>query len=68
VTPFSVGKRNCPGESVAQIVAFIMLAHVVRNFEISCVPGEGPPAQEFSVGLTSHPKPFNVLLKYRNPI
>jgi len=68
VTPFSVGKRNCPGESVAQVVSFLMLMHAVRNLEISCVPGEAPPSQDFLVGITSHPKPFNILLTYRKSV
>jgi len=65
VTPFGVGKRKCPGESLGQIVPLILLVSTVKNFKLSPVPGENPPQLEFVVGVTSKPKPFRFLLTRR---
>jgi len=65
VTPFGVGKRTCPGEPIAEIVTFLFLVSTIKNFKLSSVPGENPPALEFDVGGSARPKPFRVLVTRR---
>jgi len=65
LTPFSIGKRSCPGEAIAQIISFLVLVYTVKHFELCVVPGEEPPPVEFLVGITSKPKPFKVLVRGR---
>ncbi|CAL1288186.1 unnamed protein product, partial [Larinioides sclopetarius] len=37
--PFSVGKRNCPGETIALMEILFYFTETVKNFEISTPPG-----------------------------
>ncbi|GBN32350.1 Cytochrome P450 2U1 [Araneus ventricosus] len=37
--PFSVGRRNCPGETIALMEILHYFAETVKNFEISTPPG-----------------------------
>jgi len=65
VTPFSIGKRSCPGESIAQLLAFITLVSTVKKFKLAVVPEE-PPSQEFFIGFTARPHPFKAYITRRN--
>ncbi|TRY68671.1 hypothetical protein TCAL_03243 [Tigriopus californicus] len=65
LTPFGVGKRVCPGESLARGEIFIFLAKLIRAFQF-CKPVEHPPPNADVVwGMARLPKPFYVYLKVR---
>ncbi|TFK34081.1 cytochrome P450 [Crucibulum laeve] len=60
---FGFGRRICPGMHVANRSLFIFISRVLWAFDI--VPpkrADGkpilPPSDDFTTGLTSHPKPF----------
>ncbi|CAL1295291.1 unnamed protein product [Larinioides sclopetarius] len=40
--PFSVGRRNCPGETIAWMEILHYFAETVKNFEIFTPPGLKP--------------------------
>uniref|UniRef100_T1JW18 Cytochrome P450 n=1 Tax=Tetranychus urticae TaxID=32264 RepID=T1JW18_TETUR len=39
LTPFSKGKRGCPGEGFANIEIFLYLVSIVQRYKIECEPG-----------------------------
>ncbi|PVD30542.1 hypothetical protein C0Q70_09810 [Pomacea canaliculata] len=47
------GKRICPGYRFAYVEATIMLATIIRNFEVTLVPGQTVLPKH---GLVTHPK------------
>lgn len=66
LTPFGMGKRQCPGEGLARAEIFIMLATLVQRFEFepdtddpTCLPSP----QDYVQGITRVPKPFRVRIK-----
>jgi len=58
--PFSVGKRNCIGESLAQMEVFLYFTSILQHFHITLAPGE-TISTEPVFGITIKPKPFKVL-------
>ncbi|GBL95325.1 Cytochrome P450 2J5 [Araneus ventricosus] len=63
--PFSVGRRNCPGETIAWMEILSYFSEVIRNFEISTPLGLKP---EFKIvnGLVSRLAPQALCFKERN--
>lgn len=57
VIPFSIGKRSCPGEPLAQVEIYIYIIYLLQNFII-----QRPEGKEISVdrnpSLSSNPKSF----------
>jgi len=63
--PFSIGKRQCLGETLAKAEMFLFFAGVLQNFSIHPeVEGE-PPVEEGQEGVTQLPLPFKVRLQSR---
>ncbi|XP_066532434.1 cytochrome P450, family 2, subfamily V, polypeptide 1 [Hoplias malabaricus] len=57
--PFSVGKRICPGESLARMELFIFFTSVLQSFTLS--PPVGTKCSlDFDFGVTLSPKPFKM--------
>ncbi|OXU26364.1 hypothetical protein TSAR_002453 [Trichomalopsis sarcophagae] len=63
--PFSFGKHRCMGEVLAKSNMFMITAALLQNFTFSPVPGEEPPRNEYTDGVTASPKPFRVLMTKR---
>lgn len=62
--PFSIGKRQCLGESLAKAELFLIFANLLRNFEFRMVENEPKPSTERLYGLTVSPKKYKcVVLK-----
>ncbi|GIY72211.1 cytochrome P450 18a1 [Caerostris darwini] len=63
-TPFSIGRRNCPGETIAWMAILFYFSEILRKFEICIPPGVEP---EFNVinGLVSRLSPQPLCFKER---
>ncbi|KAK3590997.1 hypothetical protein CHS0354_020355 [Potamilus streckersoni] len=55
---FSLGRRFCPGESVARMELFLFLAALIQNFEFLPVEGKQLPELKGILGITLSPAPF----------
>ena len=63
--PFSLGKRQCLGESLARSELFLIFGNLLRNFEFCCENPSDPPSRKRIYGLTVSPKPYRCVLKRR---
>ena len=63
LVPFSIGKRQCPGESLARAEIFLFFSGLIQKFEFLPKDPNNPPNLDFFRGITSVPKPFDVQVK-----
>ncbi|CAG7720612.1 unnamed protein product, partial [Allacma fusca] len=63
IIPFSTGKRNCLGESIARDLLFLFIANIFYKFEVLCT--EKLPRLTPVHGVTSTPKPYEVMFRRR---
>lgn len=62
--PFSIGKRQCLGESLARQELFIIFSGLLQHFEVAPDEHSVLPSENESVWLDiRHPKPFAVRFK-----
>ena len=65
LVPFSIGKRQCLGETLARSELFIFFAGLLQHFKIEEeVPGI-LPSENYIVGATTLPQPFKIRLVKR---
>lgn len=64
--PFGYGKRRCLGESLARANYFYFFTALLHNFKVCRAEGEPEPSLKGFDGVTVSPKPFKVVLEYRN--
>ena len=64
--PFSVGKRQCLGETLAKTELFLFFTGLVQQFTFLPEKEGVFPTEESTFGITSLPKPFKVNLLERN--
>ncbi|GFO20396.1 cytochrome p450 2u1 [Plakobranchus ocellatus] len=58
--PFSMGKRICMGEALANMELFLYSTSLVQRFKLQpCEPGQ-VPSLDYREGLTCPPKPFKI--------
>ncbi|GFR19891.1 cytochrome P450 18a1 [Trichonephila clavata] len=63
--PFSVGKRSCPGKSLAEVEVFLYLVAILQKFEISAPAGKEIDL-EGDFGFSLQPKRQDLCLKLRH--
>ena len=65
LVPFGIGKRICMGESLAKNEMFIFFVRIIQRINIRVTDGKLPDPNEFTVGITRIPKPYDVLISAR---
>ncbi|XP_055941700.1 uncharacterized protein LOC129971749 [Argiope bruennichi] len=63
--PFSIGRRNCPGETIAWMEILYYFAEILKRFEISTPPAVEPKFEVIS-GLVTRLVPQPMCFKERN--
>uniref|UniRef100_A0A914X294 Unspecific monooxygenase n=1 Tax=Plectus sambesii TaxID=2011161 RepID=A0A914X294_9BILA len=56
--PFSLGKRQCMGESLARMELFLVFVNLVRKFKLSVPEGQPMPSLKGKFGTTSSPEDY----------
>ena len=66
VIPFSVGRRSCPGEALAQAMVFIFFTHLLHQFRFE-IPEDSPrPSLEGELGIVYKPVTFQARIIQRD--
>jgi cytochrome P450 len=60
--PFSIGKRVCPGETLARAEIFLFLVAILQVFKLEPEDPLNPPTLARKSGITSVPLPFGFKL------
>ena len=63
---FGIGKRFCPGESLAKNLEFIFFVSLLQKFNLSLPEGEPKPSLSPESGFTLSPLPYKVKITLRN--
>ena len=64
--PFGIGKRICMGDSLAKQELFIFFAMLLQRITIGVVKHRGAPDKDdYTMGITTMPKPFYVSMHKR---
>ncbi|GMS80580.1 hypothetical protein PENTCL1PPCAC_2755, partial [Pristionchus entomophagus] len=63
--PFSVGKRQCPGEGLARMELFLFFANLAHRFHIESVDPSNPPSLVKKMKNGGKPEEFECVLKRR---
>ena len=61
--PFSIGRRRCPGETLAKAQLFLITAILLQKFEFSCTNSHKPPCSAPLAGFTQSPMAFQAVVK-----
>ncbi|KZS91050.1 cytochrome P450 [Sistotremastrum niveocremeum HHB9708] len=63
---FGYGRRNCPGQHLAELSVWLSIAMSLAVFDINTIAGHKPSAGGYDTGVISHPKPFKCDLRVRS--
>ena len=63
--PFSIGKRQCLGETLAKTELFLFFTGLVHQYKFLPEDEKNIPSEDCVFGITLLPKPFNVKLLNR---
>lgn len=67
LVPYSLGKRQCLGESLARAELFLFFTGLLQEYDV-CPAGDSPPAEDHTYTLYFlfiMPKPFKVIFRQR---
>jgi len=53
--PFSIGKKACPGESLAVMELFLFFSNIIQKFQVKAPPGKKISSANYTTGLTRAP-------------
>ncbi|KAK3765316.1 hypothetical protein RRG08_027322 [Elysia crispata] len=66
--PFGVGRRACPGESLAKMEIFLVVTSLIQRFDLQpAVPGQLPSLKPVE-GMLFSPEPFKIRFVDRRSI
>ena len=57
--PFSAGKRQCPGESLAKAELFLFFVGLIQKFHFGAIDGEEEVEIVAQLGISRTPLPTN---------
>ncbi|CAJ0572268.1 unnamed protein product, partial [Mesorhabditis spiculigera] len=60
--PFSIGKRQCPGEGLARMELFMFFANLLQRFEVH---SDEKPCLEKEMGITTSSRPYKCYFRER---
>jgi cytochrome P450 len=64
--PFSIGQRDCPGQSLAKIMMFSFASIILHRYKLELPEGDEVPSTEVTeAALIKRPKDFKMLAKKR---
>ncbi|XP_059169541.1 cytochrome P450 2J4-like [Physella acuta] len=63
--PFSVGRRACPGESLAKMELYLYMASLFQKFKFLPEDENNLPLLQDTIGIVSAPLPFRIRLTTR---
>ncbi|GMR47237.1 hypothetical protein PMAYCL1PPCAC_17432, partial [Pristionchus mayeri] len=63
--PFSIGKRQCPGEGLAKTELFLFFANLAHRFNIFAVDPTKIPSIKRTMANVTKPEPFQCVVKRR---
>ncbi|KZT41973.1 cytochrome P450 [Sistotremastrum suecicum HHB10207 ss-3] len=64
---FGYGRRNCPGQHLADLALWIAVATILSVYHISAAPdSDKMPSVNYTSGVVSHPKPFKCAVRPRS--
>uniref|UniRef100_A0A0B7B9W2 Cytochrome P450 n=1 Tax=Arion vulgaris TaxID=1028688 RepID=A0A0B7B9W2_9EUPU len=63
--PFSLGRRACPGESMAKMELFLFVSNIVQRFKICPADSKTVPPIKGQFGITHTPLPHELRMVLR---
>ena len=64
--PFSIGKRICPGQNLANVEFFLYFTRIIQLFDFHPLDESNLPKETFTSGVASTPTPFHLLFSSRS--
>ena len=66
--PYGIGLRRCPGEEIAEMKIFMLIANIIKSFSMRTPHGDKKKIGtqfESGTGFLRNPRPYKVILQSR---